>query len=141
MSIAEKLQTIAENEQKVYEAGQQSEYDRFWDGLQDNGKRTLYAYGFFNWSGEVFRPKYNIIPTGSTYSLFRNIKGVSSLPQRLNECGVIFRSYKITGFNDAFHSSDFEETGVLDLSNCKNGLSYCFGYSKVRVIEKLVPTA
>lgn len=39
MSIAEKLQTIVENEQRVYEAGKNKgieegkklEYDRFWD--------------------------------------------------------------------------------------------------------------
>ena len=34
MSIAEKLTTIAENEQKVYDAGQKSEYDRFWDSYR-----------------------------------------------------------------------------------------------------------
>ena len=38
MSIAEKLTAIAENVPKVYEAGQKSEYDRFWDAYQNNGK-------------------------------------------------------------------------------------------------------
>ena len=31
MSIADKLITIAENEQKVYHAGKQAEYNKFWD--------------------------------------------------------------------------------------------------------------
>lgn len=67
MSIAEKLQTIAENEQRVYdagyakgqaeggdtstayaegfEAGKKAEYDKFWDGAQKNGTEPIY-YGY-----------------------------------------------------------------------------------------------
>ena len=39
MSIAEKLVTVAENEQKVYDAGKQAEYDAFWDNYQVYGNR------------------------------------------------------------------------------------------------------
>ena len=35
MSIADKLTTIAENEQKVYDAGAKSEHDKFWDSYQN----------------------------------------------------------------------------------------------------------
>ena len=31
MSIADKLQTILENEQKVFDAGKKAENERFWD--------------------------------------------------------------------------------------------------------------
>ena len=81
MSIAEKLTTIAENEQKVYEAGQKSEYDRFWDKHQMNGARTIYAGAFAGWKGENFNPKYKIAPVGSTvahymfYAFNRNRRG------------------------------------------------------------------
>ena len=41
MSIAEKLQQIAENEQNVYDAGKKAQYDEFWDNYQNKGNRTL----------------------------------------------------------------------------------------------------
>lgn len=61
MTTAEKLATIAENELKVHEAGEKSEYDRFWDAFQTNGTRTTYSYVFcgFGWTDEVYQPKYN----------------------------------------------------------------------------------
>jgi len=86
MSIADKLQTIAENEQKVYDAGhnsgynegyesgystgeqrgqiagEENEYNRFWDAYQDNGERTDWSYAFAGtgWKPDIFKPKHNI---------------------------------------------------------------------------------
>ncbi len=64
MTIAEKLTTIAENQQKVYEAGAKSEYDKFWDELQENGNREDYRYFFASlaWNDITFRPKYDMKP-------------------------------------------------------------------------------
>lgn len=58
MSIAEKLNTIINNEAKVYRAGQKSEYDRFWDAIAQKGLRTNYQYAFCRWSNMDFKPKY-----------------------------------------------------------------------------------
>ena len=65
MSIAEKLITIAENEQRVYEKGKQTEYDRFWDNYQSNGSRVSYNSGFRGkgWNSEIYKPKYPILST------------------------------------------------------------------------------
>lgn len=65
MSIADKLTTIAENEQKVYDAGKKAEYDAFWDLVQENGNRTNYDFCFAGeaWSADNFKPKYPIQPT------------------------------------------------------------------------------
>lgn len=72
MTIGEKLQKIAENEQKVYDAGRvsgvedgkQAAYDTFWDIYQVNGDRTDYSSAFMNkyWTDELFNPKYKIRP-------------------------------------------------------------------------------
>lgn len=64
MSIAEKLTTIAENEQKVYEAGKAKECDTFWDVYQRNGSRTNYTYAFYGygWYDDIYNPKYTIKP-------------------------------------------------------------------------------
>lgn len=82
MTPAEKLQKIAENEQKVYDAGRasgvaqgteegyaigyaegkQAEYDAFWDAFQNNGNADDYTYAFSHgkWLGESYNPKYTI---------------------------------------------------------------------------------
>ena len=83
MSIAKKLKTVAENQQKVYDAGftagqatggntdaayqagfdagKQAEYDAFWDALQHNGADTCdYRYMFFYWDDAAYNPKYPI---------------------------------------------------------------------------------
>jgi hypothetical protein len=64
MSIAEKFKTIAENEQKVYDAGKKAEYDRFWDAFQENGSKTMYASAFagMGWNAECLKPKYKVVP-------------------------------------------------------------------------------
>lgn len=87
MSIAEKLTTIAENEQKVYDAGfntgkavgysdglgagltqgMQDEYDRFWDNFQNYGNKTDYENAFRKWPDACYNPKYPIVTSsGST---------------------------------------------------------------------------
>ena len=74
MSIAEKLTTIAENEQRVFEAGKKSEYDAFWDSYQQNGNRTNYCSAFGAcWNKDNFKPKYSIRPTSAYYMFFNNI--------------------------------------------------------------------
>ena len=78
MTIADKLQQIAERVPIVYEEGfeegRKNEYDRCWDAFQDFGNRTAYAYGFSNkgWNDETFKPKYPIVCVGSSAYIFRD---------------------------------------------------------------------
>lgn len=65
MTMAEKLTAIAENEQRVFNAGKQAEYNRFWDAYQENGTRTGYSNAFYNWRKDAFNPKYPIRCTNS----------------------------------------------------------------------------
>lgn len=62
MSIADKLLTVAQNQQKVYDAGKQAQYGRFWDAYQENGERSNYNSAFrgAGWSDESYNPKYPI---------------------------------------------------------------------------------
>jgi hypothetical protein len=85
MTIAEKLTQIAENEQKVFDAGyakgtaqggyaegyadgKQAEYDAFWDAFQNYGNKRYYYYAFAwqqtdneAWATDAYNPKYPII--------------------------------------------------------------------------------
>jgi hypothetical protein len=72
MSISEKLKAIAENEQKVYDAGKKAEHDRVWNEFQQDGKRVNYPYGFSGsyWNDNTYDPLYPIVCTNSSTYFF-----------------------------------------------------------------------
>lgn len=117
MSIAEKLQTVAENQQKVYAAGKQEEYDRFWDAHQNFGKKDVYGYAFSGkgWTDETFKPKYNIVPTGAGY-IFSG-SGIVDLIGCLERCGVAIDFSKCTNFSYMMSNGcSIKHFPVIDLS-------------------------
>ena len=107
MSIAEKLTTIAENERKVFETGKKAEQDYFWEIFQNSGKRTNYAYAFYDcWNDETFNPKYPIdVGTGTNNTTY------------------------------AFTYSEITDTKVEIIA--KKTTATMFYNSKVRIIRKL----
>lgn len=75
MSVADKLTTIAENEQKVYDAGKKAAYDWFWDRFQGNintvNNGYMNAFSGVGWTDETFNPKIkNMTVKGSAYMMF-----------------------------------------------------------------------
>ena len=56
---------IEQGRKEGIDEGKQAEYDRFWDNYQDNGNREHYTYAFsgLGWKKEIFKPKYDIIPS------------------------------------------------------------------------------
>lgn len=127
MSIAEKLTTVAENVSKVYEAGKKSEYDKFWDVLQDYGNRRYYSNAFTSivstanfWNEENFNPKYDIILSESANAsdnmfLYTPIKDLEAI---LLKNGVKFDTSQTTRLNGCFDRSRVEKVPSLDASNC-----------------------
>ena len=109
MSIAEKLTQIAENEQKVYEAGKNAEWNTFWDSYQDYGNRTDYTYDFYKnakWNDNNFKPKYNIVLSGSTSYVFNGIQISGDLAETLENLGVSIDTSNATSLNNAFRQMD-----------------------------------
>jgi hypothetical protein len=130
MSIAEKLKTVAENMPKVfeagyakgqaegggsydegYEAGQQAEYDRFWDAYQQNGKRKDYqnAFSGFGWTDENFKPKYDILHTGTPVYMIFYRSGFVDLGEAIRNSGV-----SVT-FNNALWQYTFGQSPSLEV--------------------------
>lgn len=68
MTIAEKIVTIADKMEKIHTAGQENEYNRFWDSYQNSGKIAGYAYAFagFRWNDSTYTPKYPIVVSNAT---------------------------------------------------------------------------
>ena len=133
MSIAEKLTQIAENEQKVFDAGMKSEYDRFWDVFQDHGNRRNYTMGLAGpgWTDETFKPKYPIvIEDGSDGYVFRDNQ-TTHIPRvevlaatRINQLfyhakcvqtiDCLYFHNEITNFSNTFNSCIALENLIID---------------------------
>lgn len=107
-NILDTLQTIAENEPKIYDAGRQSQYDEFWDAFQNNGEIITdgsYAFSGSMWIDEVYNPKY---------------------PIRLN------------AFTNAFRGSSITDTKVtIDVSH-GSGSHFFYFNNKISRIPKLI---
>lgn len=125
MSIADKLTTIAEKIQKVFDAGKKSAYDEFWDKLQNNGKRTEYSATFgAAWNSKIFKPKYDMKPTFAGYMF--NCSKVSNLKDVLEKQGVTLDFSDCTSFLRTFQYSGISALPKIDMSKCNNSES-CFG--------------
>ena len=142
MTLAEKLQTIAENEQKVFDAGCKSQYDEFWDNFQQNGAREDYYYVFsgYGWIPETFKPKYDIKGTrfqgtfmGSAYCV------VGSFTERLKELNITLDTSKATMVSSMFaYCSKVTELPTLDLSNATSNSGVFSGCVALRKVEKII---
>lgn len=112
MSIAEKFKTIAENVQKVFNAGKKAEYDAFWDEFQQNGNRTDYDTCFRGerWNVTTFKPKYDLKPViaRNMFQGFGNNFGQITLTDCLERAGVVLDCSNVTigrGMFRSFHGS------------------------------------
>lgn len=103
------------------EQGRQAERNDSWDRLQQNGERTCYNYTFFDWSDDMFYPKYDIIlgqKSGTTVhsqGAFAYAK-INNLKQRLEECGVKLTLASGT-VQSMFLGCQTEELPVFDCSS------------------------
>lgn len=141
MSIAEKLTQIAENEQKVYEAGKKAEYDAFWDTYQANGSRTQYdtAFGGEGWTNETFKPKYDIKPTRATY-MFRVAKIAGDLVEICESLGISLDFSECVHMQELFSNApNITRVGVIDIRKATN-VSNMFAWSNAKTIDKIIVT-
>ena len=138
MSIAEKIQTIAENEQLVYEAGKQAEYDRFWDLYQENGNRTLYQFAFAGsgWNEENLKPKYDIKPIRANY-MFSGWEKSFDLAEQIQKSGVIFDTSQCTSFLYFLQYVAPSVIPTIDTRSCTTLTNFSSG-STVKKIEKII---
>lgn len=146
-NIAEKLTTIAENQQRVYDAGvdsgievgKQAEYDAFWDAYQYKGARVNYAQGFggIGWTNNTFKPKYNIQPT-SCNGMFQTSQ-ITDLKQSVEKAGVIFDLSKSDNVDYLFNGcTQMVRVPVIDISGSRAN-RYLFNVCRLLVeVEKLI---
>lgn len=144
MTTAERLVKVAENQTKVFEAGKQAEYDRFWDAYQQYGTRTDYRYAFYAgdgsyspWNNESFKPKYDITPTIAS-SMFIKCQ-ITNLKAILENLGRVIDFSKATNVSSLFNSSvTVTHLPVMDFSSATDA-QLAFAYaSKLHTIDELI---
>ena len=143
-TVKEEAVKLRQNLDKVYKAGEKSEYDRFWDVFQENGERTDYNGVFYGygWTAETFKPKYDIHGTRfqNSFAMATSLKG--SLIEMLNACGVTIDTSQATNVSAMYYyCTKLTEVPHIDMSsvttNVGNLLNTC--RSLVRV-EKVTYT-
>ena len=119
-------------------AGKQTAYDDFWDTFQQNGARTNYIYGFggYGWNDTTFKPKYNIVPTGSASGLFYDVR-IKNLEDLLLKAGVTLDTSNCTGMVNAFRDSSVTvvptiNTAKFDSGNLQNTFRNCLSLVTIR---------
>jgi len=130
MNIAEKLTAIAENGQKVYEAGKTAEYERFWDNFFSTftGQNGFSGTG---WNNETFKPDRVIKPLTANMLFYQ-----SKIEGDLTEMATIDFSIA-DSFSNCFANSSFTKIGVIDTRNATN-LTQAFASSTLVTIEELI---
>ena len=115
MSISEKVLQLKTDLDEVYQAGVKSEYDRFWDAFQQNGKKQSYAYSFVDWYDEAFTPKYDIVPnSGGMTQCFYSTK-ITNLKALLEKQGVKLDTSNVTDMTGMFNMCN--SLSLLKLDN------------------------
>lgn len=158
--IAAKLTTVAENQQKVFDAGydkgvthgKQAEYDAFWNAFQHNGKRSNYNYGFYDWPDGAFHPKYKFTKDKSitATSMFQSAQIVDLSEHSFNamtfsnafggcayltQIGGIYTGNATCSFNNLFNLC--MELHTVQLLSCKSNNSFTNAFSGCRKLKEI----
>ena len=144
MSIADKLTTIAENEQKVYdkgvEDGRTQEWSDFWDYYQNNGKAQGYNYAFAGttWVNDIFRPKHNFVCTTTQQMFFQS--AITDLAGLLDSRGLTFDTSRVTWSNQMFMHSSITHIPTINMSKSAgdSANNYMFYSQSIHTIDKIV---
>lgn len=130
MTIAEKLTKIAENEQKVYEAGQKSEQDRFWDDFQKNGGTVngTYMFSGHGWTDNIYAPKYPI-----KLSVGTGLFAFSDITDAKVEIDFTHTSGSDTHvFNWGQYFTNIPKLKVNENTSYSNWFNYCIHIEEIR---------
>lgn len=121
-----------------YIDGKQAEYDRFWDEFQQNGTRTNYQQVFRVWTEEIFKPKYDIKPTG-TYGGAQMFQGspIKDLKGCFERARVKLDTSECTSLLQMFQSASIQYIPAIDARKSTNN-GYTFSANAIISIEKFI---
>jgi hypothetical protein len=124
------------------EIGKQAEYDAFWDGVTDGGKRTDYVSAFRQWGNEYIRPNIKITPTAvdsknQTFNECKNLKKIEAQYFDFSQTPIGTRENR--GYYYTFSSCDkleeIEDIGMQADFAYRNTFSYCYALHTIAKIR------
>lgn len=125
-----------------YSLGKSSEYNAFWDNFQQKGKRTYYYAAFSYWDVKAFKPKYNIVPTGNIYQMFREFNNggdICDLADHIEKNGIVLDFSNVTDSNYLFYlCHKISRIGIVDISGCTDVANTFFKCENLITVDKLV---
>lgn len=99
MNIAENTLLLKQDFDEVHKAGKRA----IMAAAQNYGKKKGYACAFKGWATEGIYPAYDIVMTGDATQAFYALKGANmDFAARLEECGVVLDTSKVTNFAYTF---------------------------------------
>ncbi len=138
MSVTEKLTIIAQNEQKVFDAGKNAQHNHTIEIMQGNGKRTNYDGGFACWTEDLFKPKYNIKPASACYMFSRFNKDIKEIDmvEHLKKYNVTLDFSACSNFTNFMIYSYISRLGLVDTRSA-NAVSFYVAY-RLKTIDSLI---
>ncbi len=120
---------------EVFDAAQKSQYDKFWDTLQQKGNRKDYEGAFGGWHEDIFIPKYDIKPIEAAY-MFRGFANEIDMVEHLKKIGRTLDFSNCRSFNNFMLWSMIKRMGVID-TRTPNDISFSYAY-RLQTIDLLI---
>lgn len=139
MSIADKLNTIAENEQKVFEAGRKKEHQEFWNNYFGTDPRWSFSYRFAGsgWNSKTFKPTRDMdVRGGSAMFMYSSIN--VDLVEYLEQLGVTLDFSNCSGGSQIFSGSAFIRLGLLNFRTLSSLTGIFQNCKYLKTIDKIV---
>lgn len=122
--------------------GKKTQYDEFWDGVQDSGNRINYPSAFARWVTPYIRPKYKVTPnqagTHAADQMFRNNTALLAVESAYFDFSQMpYNTYNISMNQLCYGCSaliTFEDIGIQTPANYTSAWQGC---TKLQTIEVL----
>lgn len=137
MSIGEKLTTIAENEQKVYDAGKKTQEKEFWDGYINSGFRFDYMFAGKGWTLSNFKPNKDLKNQHMNSMFQYNYMG-GDLAATLEGLGIVLDTSITTAMSSMFHETMFTRLPKLDLTSANTAAIVVYNCPNLVTIDEIV---
>lgn len=146
MSIADKLTIIAENQQKVYDAGYSkgqtegggdNHYNEFWDSFLANGVTGNYFFSGKGWTNDTFKPNKDLVIKNWVQRVFYNT-GEIDVAARLAEKNLKIDMSACANCNYFATDSEITSLPEIDTQLITNLKYFIYNNSKLLRIEKII---
>lgn len=139
MTVSEQLVKVAENREKLYEAGKKAEYDAFCREFFKDGN-WQYRFAGIGWNDKTFRPPNDIVLRPATAAYLFRLCRITDLKAILELRNATIDFSTCNTFVEAFCYSTITHIPVIDATYGNTSpFSNCFAYAeKLEQIDKII---